>query len=58
MPPHSLLWGHLLVAKTAMSKLLSDARGNYIPRQVMASTPGLGPIFYLDLWPLGPQIFR
>lgn len=56
MPPHSLLWGHLLVAKTAMSKLPSDARGNYIPRQVMASTPGLGPIFYLDLWPFGPQI--
>lgn len=56
MPPHSLLWGHLLVVRTAMSKLPSDARGNYVPRSVTASMSSLGPIFYLDLWPFGPQM--
>ncbi|MCJ1479144.1 hypothetical protein MMC13_007828 [Lambiella insularis] len=56
MPPYSFLFGHLLVVKSAVSDLPSDAYGNYIPRHVRAATPGLGPIFYLDLWPFGPQI--
>ncbi|MCJ1383276.1 hypothetical protein MMC17_006389 [Xylographa soralifera] len=56
MPPHSFLFGHLLVVKAAVSGLPSDAYGNYIPRRVRAATAGLGPIFYLDLWPFGPQI--
>ena len=56
MPPYNWLFGHLLLINAVMSKLPSDARGNYIPRQVRKATPGLGPIFYLDLWPFGPQI--
>ncbi|MCJ1281733.1 hypothetical protein MMC26_001055 [Xylographa opegraphella] len=56
MPPHSFLFGHLLVVKAAVSGLPSDAYGNYIPRCVRAMTPELGPIFYIDLWPLGPQM--
>ena len=55
MPPYNIFFGHLLAVKAAVSKLPSDARGNYIPRQVRAMTPSLGPIFYLDLWPFGPQ---
>lgn len=55
MPPHNLFFGHLLVVNAVMSKLPADARGNYIPRQIRAAMPGLGPIFYLDLWPFGPQ---
>ena len=39
-----------------MSKLPSDARGNYIPSHVRALTPSLGPVFYLDLWPFGPSM--
>lgn len=56
MPPHNWLFGHLLLVKSVLSKLPADARYNYIPRQVRNAVPELGPIFYLDLWPLGPQI--
>ena len=56
MPPHNLFFGHLLVANAVMSKLPADARGNYIPRQIRVAIPSLGPIFYIDLWPFGPQM--
>lgn len=56
MPPYNIFFGHLLVVKAAMSKLPSDARGNYIPSRVRAVTSDLGPDFYLDLCPFGPQM--
>ena len=56
MPPYNIFFGHLLAVKAVLFTLPSDAVGNYIPRQVRALTPSLGPILYLDLWPFGPAM--
>ncbi|PVI05806.1 cytochrome P450 monooxygenase-like protein [Periconia macrospinosa] len=52
MPPHNLLFGHLLVAAQIQRSLPSDAHGHYLADQLRQRYPSLGPTFYLDLWPV------
>jgi len=51
MPPHHLIFGHLIVLARIMSKLPKDAHPHYLPDQLRQTYPDLGPIFYLDAWP-------
>ena len=39
-----------------MSKLPSDVHGHVLPHQIKLKFPDLGPVFYLDAWPFGPQM--
>ena len=56
MPPHSLLLGHLPVIRRVLAQLPPDAHPLYIPDQLRRTFPDLGPIYYLDLWPLAPSM--
>ncbi|KAL9629571.1 MAG: hypothetical protein Q9204_005194 [Flavoplaca sp. TL-2023a] len=38
------------------SHLPRDAHPNYLPGIIRRELPELGPIFYLDTWPIGPQM--
>lgn len=51
MPPHSLFFGHLVVAAEVQWGLLLGAHGHYLADQIHRSYPDLGPTIYLDLWP-------
>jgi sterigmatocystin biosynthesis cytochrome P450 monooxygenase len=51
MPPHSFIFGHLLVVSRLLSQLPSDAHPFYVPDQVRRNYPDLGQNYYLDLWP-------
>ena len=51
MPPHNLIFGHLVVIAQTLSSMPSDAHPHYLPDQLRRRCPGLGPIFYLDGWP-------
>lgn len=51
MPPHNLLFGHLLVVAHLLSQLPSDAHPFYVPDQLRRTYPDLGQNYYLDLWP-------
>ncbi|KAK3169850.1 hypothetical protein OEA41_009234 [Lepraria neglecta] len=39
-----------------MSKLPKDAHPQYLPDMLRRAMPDLGPIYYLDIWPFGPQM--
>ena len=54
MPPHHPIFGHLLVANTALSNLPRDAHAHYLPSQIRLKYPSLGPVYYLDMWPFAP----
>ena len=56
MPPYHPLFGHLLFCKNILSKLPKDAHPNYLPDMIRRTAPDLGPIYYLDTWPLGEQM--
>ena len=56
MPPHNQIFGHLLVANKALSKLPSDANPHYLPAEIRRAVPDLGPVFYLDMWPFSTPI--
>jgi len=56
MPPWNPLLGHLYFCYRVQSKLPKDAHPNYLPDMVRRELPELGPIFYLDTWPFGPQM--
>ena len=56
MPPWSHIFGHLLLAASLMSKLPSDCHPHYLATEIRRTMPELGPLFYLDMWPFGPQI--
>lgn len=56
MPPHSPLFGHLLVVYDILSKLPSDAHPLYLPDQLRRRYPDMGPVFYVDLWPFNTPI--
>ncbi|KAL7786304.1 cytochrome P450 [Trichoderma ceciliae] len=53
-PPHSMLWGHLKVLGERVRKLPSGAHMQAAMTQLKLDYH-LPDIFYLDLWPLGPQ---
>ncbi|KXX75066.1 putative sterigmatocystin biosynthesis P450 monooxygenase stcS [Madurella mycetomatis] len=53
-PPHSALWGHLKLMGEYMDKV---APGNYLQAAIaqMKQDFDLPDVFYLDLWPFGPE---
>lgn len=56
MPPYNPIFGHLLFCAKIASGLPKDAHPNYLPDMIRRAMPDLGPIYYLDTWPFGPQI--
>ncbi len=52
MPPHHPLFGHLLLAKDLLSRLPHDAHPSYLPWLIRRAAPDIGPVFYLDMWPV------
>ncbi|KAL8668003.1 MAG: hypothetical protein Q9168_007127 [Polycauliona sp. 1 TL-2023] len=56
MPPWSPIFGHLPFCYKIASRLPPDAHPNYLPDMIRRELPDLGPIFYLDTWPIGPQM--
>lgn len=56
MPPWNPLFGHLLFCAKIASGLPKDAHPNYMADKIRRAMPDLGPIYYLDTWPFGPQM--
>lgn len=56
MPPWNPIFGHLYFCYKITSALPKDAHPNYLPGAVRRELPTLGPIYYLDTWPFGPQM--
>lgn len=56
MPPWNPILGHLYFAYKIASKLPGDAHPNYLPDMIRRELPELGPIYYIDAWPFGPQM--
>ncbi|KAI4094755.1 MAG: hypothetical protein LQ344_002000 [Seirophora lacunosa] len=56
MPPWNPLVGHLYFCYKITLKLPTDAHLQYLPGMARRELPDLGPIFYLDTWPFGPQM--
>ena len=56
MPPWNPIFGHLFFCYKIASALPADAHPNYLPDAIRRGNPSLGPIFYLDAWPFGPQM--
>ncbi|MCJ1432697.1 hypothetical protein MMC27_002054 [Xylographa pallens] len=56
MPPYNPILGHLIFCYKIASKLPSDAHPNYLPDMIRREMPDLGPVYYLDTWPFGPQM--
>ena len=52
MPQHHPIFGHLLVAKEFLSKIPRDAHPQYFPSLIRRAMPQVGPVFYLDMWPI------
>ena len=56
MPPYNPVLGHLLFCYRMSSKLPRDAHPGYLPDIIRRELPDLGPVYYIDTWPFGPQI--
>ncbi len=56
MPPYNPILGHLPFAYKITSKLPQDANPQYLPDMIRRAMPDLGPVYYLDMWPLGPRM--
>ncbi|MCJ1268764.1 hypothetical protein MMC22_008652 [Lobaria immixta] len=56
MPPWNPISGHLAFCYKITSSLPKDAHPNYLPDMIRRELPDLGPIYYLDTWPFGPQM--
>ena len=56
MPPWNPILGHLYFCYKITSQLPKDAHPNYLPDMIRRHLPDLGPLYYLDLWPFGPQM--
>ena len=56
MPPYHPLLGHLPFAYKMMKGLPKDAHPNFLPDMIRRALPDLGPVYYLDTWPFGPQM--
>jgi cytochrome P450 len=61
--PHSFVFGHLLVLKKLLSRAPGDVHINYISQRIMEEWRTLfpdqhecPPVFYMDMWPMGPAI--
>ena len=56
MPPWNPILGHLFFCYKITSQLPKDAHPGYLPDMIRRHLPGLGSLYYLDLWPVGPQM--
>ncbi|KAL9107804.1 MAG: hypothetical protein Q9227_007319 [Pyrenula ochraceoflavens] len=56
MPPWNPILGHLSFCYRITSTLPKDAHPNYLPDMIRRELPDLGPTYYLDTWPFGPQM--
>ena len=56
MPPWNPILGHLYFCYKVASALPKDAHPNYLPDMIRRALPDLGPIYFLDTWPFGPQM--
>lgn len=56
MPPWNPVLGHLYFCYKITSRLPKDAHPNYLPDAIRRELPDLGPMYYLDTWPFGPQM--
>ena len=56
MSPYNVILGHLPVVYKATSSLPSDAHTSSLASMIRSAHPELGHVFYLDLWPFGPQM--
>ena len=56
MPPWNPILGHLYYCFKISSALPKDAHPHYLPDLIRRKSPNLGPIYYLDTWPFGPQM--
>jgi len=56
MPPHDPVFGHLKLTAEIMSQVPGDVHGHILPHQIQRIFPDLGPMFYIDTWPFGPQM--
>ena len=56
MPPWNPLLGHLYFCYKITSKHPPDANAQYLADMVRRECPELGPMYYIDNWPFGPQI--
>lgn len=56
MPPWNPISGHLAFCYKITSSLPKDAHPNYLPDMIRRELRDLGPVYYLDTWPFGPQM--
>lgn len=56
MPPYNAVLGHLGFAYKMTRGLPKDAHPNYLPDCIRRALPDLGPVYYIDTWPFGPQM--
>ena len=56
MPPHHLLFGHILVIGSIVRSLPKRAAHGYIGDQIRRRYPDLDEAFYLDCWPFAPRM--
>lgn len=54
--PWNPILGHLYFCYKLTSQLPPDAHPGYLPDMIRRQLPDLGPVYYLDLWPFGPQM--
>lgn len=61
--PHSMIFGHLEVIGKLMSRLPSDAHGDYMMvliqenwKELFPDCSKCPPVFYIDLWPFAPPM--
>lgn len=55
-PPWNPIFGHLAFCYKLTYSLPKDAHPNYLPDMTRRELPDLGPVYYLDTWPFGPQM--
>lgn len=56
MPPWNPIFGHLAFCYKLTSALPKDAHPNYLADMIRRELPDLGPVYYVDTWPFGPQM--
>lgn len=54
MPPHDFIWGHLKIMGEISNLLPKNVHLQYLTTTI-SKKYNMPPVFYLDLWPLGPN---
>lgn len=56
MPPYHPFLGHLPLMASLVSNLPRNAHAHYLPDQIRRRYPDLGPIYYIDAWPVAEPV--